>query len=637
MATITSITATDNLPIGAMNGPRLLHVTGSNFPAGMTVEVTPPGRPIVIVPAVQVRLVSSTVFILTYTLDAPGAWRVAAAGPAYTLTVLPAPVPTVTRILPIPMTAVPGRRTFSVEGTGFQPGCTATTATPSGPVLPVTLTGITANFFNATGEVDEPGGYTLTVNNQVGGVSAPFAFQVALPRPPVITSTSVLVANTFPQPLQVWGSSFVPPGTVNPTTATVVLTPPAGTPRRVTVPVVPGQAFLSASVQVPASGIWTLQVENVFGTPSNAVQVVVQPAPAPVIQTLAPGEPGAAAAAQRLAVRGTGFQLGMAATVTPDGGTPVNGVVSGVTFTQCQVEAVLASAGGYTIQVLPAGVAPSNAFAFQVQAPPVIATVSPASPLMNAAAQVLQVRGTGFRSGMTLDLTPPNRAPIRLPASAITSLTGTGFGVSVTLALPGQYQLRATNPGGVVGNPFLFTVLPTPRITGVTPVSLVTAAAARQLQVNGTDFVAGLTAALAGPDGQPVAGQVQGATSTTFTLAGVLLDKPGAYSLQVENPGGGRSNAWTVEVAGRSEITSIAPQTPRPSSASQSILVDGTGFDAAPAVVVTGPNGDVPATATLRRQDRLEMNVVLAALGSYTVQVDNATTGWSNAFPFTVA
>jgi hypothetical protein len=68
--------------------------------------------------------------------------------------------------------------------------------------------------------------------------------------------------------------------------------------------------------------------------------------------------------------------------------------------------------------------------------------------------QTLTVTGSGFRAGLSLDMTTPEGTTHNLSGSAIESARDSSFKVSITLATAGTYTLVVTNPDGGTSEAF---------------------------------------------------------------------------------------------------------------------------------------------------------------------------------------
>ena len=195
---------------------------------------------------------------------------------------------------------------------------------------------------------------------------------------------------------------------------------------------------------------------------SNAVNFTVSSAnnPVPVISSLSPSSANAGAAAQTLAIAGTGFIS--ASTVTYNRAAHSATFVSSTRLTITLSVSDQATAGSYPVVVTnPApGRGASNAVNFTVNSVannplPVISSLSPSSAAAGAAAQTLTINGTGFISTSTVTYNGASHTAIFVGSTQLT----------ITLspsdqATAGSYPVVVTNPapGGGASNAVDFTV-----------------------------------------------------------------------------------------------------------------------------------------------------------------------------------
>lgn len=203
-----------------------------------------------------------------------------------------------------------------------------------------------------------------------------------------------------------------------------------------------------------------------------------------------------------------------------------------------------ATAGSFAVEVTnpsPGGGA-SNSVNFTVNNPaPTIASLSPSSVIIGAAAQTLTIYGTNFLSGSTVTYnavahttTFVSSTQLTIPLTASNQATAGCFAVMVT----------NSSPGGGASDSVNFTVNnPVPVITSLSPSSARVGAAAQTLTINGTSFLPSSTVAYGG-----VAHGIT--TFVSSTQLSILLSASdqatvSLYSVVVTNPspGGGPSNS----------------------------------------------------------------------------------------------
>jgi hypothetical protein len=574
---------------------------------------------------------------------------------------------TVSSVLPAALPPSQATQTLVVEGANFMPGLSVIFAVgPASGSTPAsdssqTLSGsaiqnLTSSSFEVNVTVPGPGQYTLRVINPSSTPSEP----KTVTGDPTITGNPAVaglsprspVVSSAPDPVYVVGTGFI-------SGVSVVLTLPDGTTSTVG-----GSSITFGSPTVfqmrptfAQAGAYSLRVVNPSGQTSDPFPFTVQspeaPAP-PVITSLSPGTLTAGTPVQLIYVSGTGFQPGLAATLTlPDGSTsPID--PSLVTFgssTIFNVKAVLPTAGAYALRVTNPSGATSTPFAFTVTNPeapasPTIAGLSPRSPIVNAAVQLVYVGGAGFQNGLTVTMTAPDGSTSTVPPSAVTFGTSTAFSMRVVLATVGSYALQVTNPSGQASPVFPFTVkspetpVP-PAISSISPGSLVAGTPVQGVYVNGSQFQSGLTAVLTLPDGttQSVDGTAITFGSSTVFKMNVALPLAGSYTVQATNPSGLASNVFSFSVAAPAApaaptTTGISPESPVQQSVPQGVYVAGTGFQTGLTVALTAPDGTTTTVSgsaiTFGSSMIFKMTVTLLSPGTYSVVVTNPS-GLSSA------
>lgn len=223
-------------------------------------------------------------------------------------------------------------------------------------------------------------------------------------------------------------------------------------------------------------------------------------------------------------------------------------------------------------------------------APPTITSVTPAGG-PTAGGTVITVVGTLFKAG------------------ALVTLTVGGTGVQATnVIIDSATRLRATTPAHAPGlasitvrNPVdalegsradVFTYIPAPRITSITPNTGFTSGG-QLITIVGADFMAGATVRF-GANTAPAV-NVTSSTSITVTTPTSLVTGP--VDVTVINPdtqqsvsAGGFTYAYPAPT-----ITAVTPAS-GPAVGGTSIVITGTGFQVSPAVRI----GGTPATNVTR-------------------------------------
>jgi uncharacterized protein (TIGR03437 family) len=113
--------------------------------------------------------------------------------------------------------------------------------------------------------------------------------------------------------------------------------------------------------------------------------------------------------------------------------------------------------GTYPVVVTVGGVQ-SQAVQLVVGPQPVnITSISPATPSQGTN-QMITVNGSGFESGLTVDMGLPVSGSTTISGSSIQSVTATSFQMTVTFSTQGIYTIRIGNPDGGASSVFSFTV-----------------------------------------------------------------------------------------------------------------------------------------------------------------------------------
>jgi hypothetical protein len=388
---------------------------------------------------------------------------------------------------------------------------------------------------------------------------------------------------------------------------------------------------------------------------------------------------------QTVTLHGQNFQAGLAVIVSfgVEERTEYSGPrVHVESDSLASVVATLTKAGQYTAQVRNPGGTLSNAFGFQVQtgsppppaqgplpspppapgplpspapgpppspapppgAAPSIGAISPASPSTSPIDQGLAISGSGFEPGLTVTVFLPSGGSTTVGAGQIQNVSSTRFELTITLADPGLYRLRVTNPDGRLSNLFVFAVSASAlNILFVLPQNPLVSAVDQRIFVGGFNFQPGLTVNVGLPGGgtSVISGnQIQNVSATQFEMLITLLN-PGTYSLRAINPDGRQSNVFAfTALAAVLSITSLTPSNPVAGQTDQRIIVGGTNFQTGMMVTLGLPGG---ATITLSgsqiqnaTSSRFEMLITLRDPGSYSLRVRNPDGRQSNVFSFTV-
>ncbi len=532
---------------------------------------------------------------------------------------------------------VGGPQIIRVDGVNFQAGLSVTVTPPHGSPIQLggsQLLNFTPTSFQFSLTLSMSGYYSLVVTNPDGGVSSPMSFMVGA-LTPVVTGVS---ANLQPyasiQIITVYGGNFQ--------SGLSVLINGPGISQQLTSGAISNLTSTSfqLNLSLPAVGNYSLVAVNPGNMQSNVFSFTVGSS-APALSAISPANPQASSSPQTLNVSGSGFQTGITLQLSGPSGT-IPATAANVTGNGFQFSAALTSAGTYTLQVTSPTGQKSNTLTFTVNAPvaatPVITGTSPATLTASSNPQTLSVTGSGFQTGITLQLSGPSGT---IPATAA-NVTGNGFQFASALTSAGTYTLQVTSPTGQKSNTLTFTVNATiaapPVITGTSPATLTASSSPQTLSVTGSGFQTGITLELSGPSGT-IPATAANVTGHGFQFAAALTSA-GTYTLQVTSPTGQKSNTLPFTVSApiieAPAITGINPANPRASSNMQSFTVTGNGFQSGLNVQLAGAGGTINATAANVTATGFQFAAALTSAGTYTLQVTNANGQMSNPFTFVV-
>src|SRR5579862_104923 len=490
-------------------------------------------------------------------------------------------------VLPAALPPSATTQTLLVDGSNFRPGLTvAFTFIPSGShtasdgsstqtIGGSSIQNLTDSSFQVSVNVPGPGTYSLRVTNPSSPSSEPVTVtgQTSTTSNPQVVGLSPRspTAGGDPQSVYVAGINFqsgLSVAVTSPGGAVTTLDPSAivfGSP-----------TMFRMTVTLPDTGSYSLQVTNPSSQSSDPFAFTVKgtetapPAPptpptppttAPTIAGVTPRSPTRSASPQTIGIGGANFASGLTLQLTsPEGAaTTISGsAIQSVTSTTVMFTALLNEDGNFTIAVSNPGGQSSSPFTFTVKenedtVSPAVANISPATPIQGPAAQDVTVNGTGFQSGLTVQLTAPNSTMSTIGGSAITFGSSTSFKMSVTLGVIGTFRIRVVDPSGQQSDNFSFNVqagdpapsTSTPSILGLSPRSPTVSNTSQTVFVGGSNFASGLTVSLTNPSGDTstIGGSsILSLTSTGFYFSAVLSDV-GSFKLKVVNPSGQSSRS----------------------------------------------------------------------------------------------
>lgn len=210
---------------------------------------------------------------------------------------------------------------------------------------------------------------------------------------------------------------------------------------------------------------------------------------------------------------------------------------------------------------------------------------------------------------------------------ALALLLGVGCGKSGT----------PTSPATTGSAPSIASLAPSTPQPGPNP---------QTLTVGGSNFFAGLTFTLRGPDGSSTtynAQSISALTSTAFTV-NVVIATPGNWVASVKNIDGQESSGAAfattgTESSGPPSINAITPGVIFRSAATlQSFSINGQNFRAGATVTVRNGNGvEVTSSITSTSDTVITALAAFATVGTYSVTVRNPDGMESSAYSLTVS
>ncbi len=610
-----------------------LTLTGTGFVAGATVNFGTS-------PAITPTSVTSTQIVATIPagdIATAGTVNVTVTNPAgggtsnaQTFTINN-PAPTATSLSPTSATAGGAAFTLTINGTSFV----------STSVVKFNGAAKTTTFVNATqltaaitaADIATAGTATVIVTNPApgGGTSGNLSFTINAASAPTLTSltptSATLGGAAFT--LTLTGTGFVAGATVN------FGTSPAITPTSVTstqiVATIPAADIVTA-------GTVNVTVTNPTGGGTSNAQTFTINNPVPTETSLSPTSATAGGAAFTLAVNGTAFVS--TSVVKFNGATKTTTFVSATQLTAAITAADIATAGTATVAVTnpaPGGGTSGNlSFSINTVSAPALTLIAPATATVGGAGFTLNMTGTGFVAGATVNF---GSNPAITPSS-VTSTQIVAVIPAADIVTAGMVNVTVTNPaGGGTSNAQTFTINnPAPTATSLSPTSATVGGVAFTLTVNGTSFV---STSVVKFNGAAKTTTFVNATQLTAAITAADIATAGTATVTVTNPapGGGTSGnlSFTINAASAPTLTSLTPTSVTLGGAAFTLTLTGTGFVAG-ATVNFGTSPAITPTSVTSTQIVATIPAAdIVTAGTVNVTVTNPTGGGtSNAQTFTI-
>lgn len=457
------------------------------------------------------------------------------------------------------LVATVGLREIAITGTGFDLQAVAELYFNGNKLATLNrdpaIASSSSAFYTDVNFGGNPGLYEIDLVNPPNLRSGRYAIPVYSPTLPFIDTIypAAPVASIGPQTITVNGVQFQPGLSLS----VFYGSQPLGTFSGPQLANFSATSFSFVMDFIGNSGMYGLEVLNPDGQRSPRFTFSTQPGNlTPQVAAVSPTNPSASGV-QAIIVTGANFLVGLSIDLFYNGGALAHLSGSQVTVSSGTSASLSfdfgGRAGSYGMELVNPGGQRSQRFAFTVQpvgAGPTITSIAPTSPVATLVEQQIAVTGSGFQPGASVDFFLNGAPFVSVSGAKVVLTSATSLIVSVNLqGMSGAFGIEVANPGNLRSGRFNFTVqlgAPPPFISTAVPRTPRPTAGYQDIQVIGTGFQPGLTAALT------VAGygtltklpyQILNVTATSFTLRidfqGEMID----LLLQVTNPDGRSSFA----------------------------------------------------------------------------------------------
>ncbi len=463
-------------------------VTGANFRSGTTVALTRNGSQAVLGTAVVVAGDGNS---LTCSFDlnlvATGVWDLLVTNPDgqnasgtvwFTLT---SPVPTVTSMAPDNAMNTGVLSDVKINGSFLRSGVTAfLTRIGHGSIEGKSIT-VDVNGQSITCSFDltdvATGSWNLVVTSSDNDTVTKTGFFTVNTPAPAITSMSPTSAEntTTPAAVTVNGTGFK-------TGISVVLAKAGQTPATATQVVVAGDGkSLTCSFDVTdiATGTWDLTVTNTDGQGATSAGLFTVTRPPLSVTAMTPNMALNAGILSNVTITGTSFASNVVAELGRSGEASISATIDDVathgrTLT-CSFNLTGTATGSWHLKVSnPLGESVTKLDFFTVGAPaPTFASLSPTTATNSGAITGVDITGSGFKSGLTVELVRSGQTNVQA-----TDIVVAGGGLSLQCSLPlgnvqpGLWGIVITNPDtqeASAANVLTVVSAPVPVIASVNP------------------------------------------------------------------------------------------------------------------------------------------------------------------------
>jgi len=576
--TITSLDP-NTVPIGNQNVT--ITVTGTNFASTAQARVNNAGR--------QTTFVSDTTLkfdLIPSDISHTGTLSIAVLNPnsklsnSVNLQVTQSAVPTITLLNPNQVNAGSAAFTLTVIGTNFVSNSAIRVNGTAQATTFVDSQHVTTQITST--QAKTAGTLSITVANPNSQISNTATLTIANPNLPTITALSPASAtqNAASFTLTITGTNFVANTKVNIGTAT----PRNGTivdAQHMTVQVFTSD--ISKTGNVPISV--TTPAPN--GGTSNVMNLAVVSTNAPKLTSINPSTVEAGSTTFKMSIAGTGFKTD---DIVQFNGTAIPTEFISTTQIVGTIDASLVTnAGTADITVTHkdgSGTSAPLTLNIITALAPNITGFSPSSASVGTAPFTLAVLGANFTSSSIVTLDDAPRATTFISATELHIDLGAS-----DLANAHDFIVNVINSGGVASLDATFSVsIPVPKITSISPDTVISGDAGFQLTVAGDNFSPTSVISI-----NNVTHSTQQQPSTGALITTVAASEISSYGqLQVTVTDNGTASAPVTLTVLRPTIDNIDPAAVLLGSLSATLRVSGTGF--LPTSKVIFKNAEQPTT-----------------------------------------
>lgn len=346
-----------------------------------------------------------------------------------------------------------------------------------------------------------------------------------------------------------------------------------------------------------------------------------------VITSLSPNPVAAGSGAFTLTVNGTGFDP--MAIVTINGSNRTTTFINSTQVTAAMLATDVGTPGTPQIRVVNPPASQSAPFTLNVNTPPSISNISPASGTVGGVQFTLTVNGANFVSGAVVTFGGTDTTTTFVNSGQVTASIPASL-INTT----GPKAVRVRNPDGLVSNGDTFTVNGVaPVITSLSPPLVAAGSGALTLTVNGTGFD---PMAVVTFNGSNRTTTFVNSTQVTAALTAGDVSAAGTPQIRVVNPPSIQSSPFTLNVNNPPSITTISPTGGAVGGAQFTLTVNGANFVSGAVVTFAGTD----TTTVVVNSGQLTATIPPALInttGPKSVQVRNPDGLLSNTNTFTVS